>query len=47
MNTYLIYYFERHEQDHAHEYPTLAKLALDILAVPASLVPCEWLFSAG
>ena len=34
-------------QDHAKLYPTLAKIALDVLPAQASSVPCERLFSAG
>ncbi|KAF5378846.1 hypothetical protein D9615_006888 [Tricholomella constricta] len=33
-------------EEHAHEYPTLARIALDILACQASSLPCERLFSA-
>lgn len=32
-------------KDHAHVYPTLARIALDILPSQASSVPCERLFS--
>jgi hypothetical protein len=34
-------------QDHAALYPTLARIALDILPCQASSVPCERLFSAS
>jgi hAT family C-terminal dimerisation region len=34
-------------QNHTKVYPTLARIALDILPVQASSVPCERLFSAG
>ena len=34
-------------QDHCNEYPTLARIALDVLPIPASSVPCERLFSAA
>ena len=34
-------------QTHAKVYPTLAKIALDVLPAQASSVPCERLFSAG
>ncbi|KIL56661.1 hypothetical protein M378DRAFT_188536 [Amanita muscaria Koide BX008] len=34
-------------QEHAKEYPILSRIALDILAVQASSVPCEHLFSAS
>ena len=34
-------------QDHAKEYPTLARMALDILPIQASSVPCERLFSSS
>jgi hypothetical protein len=34
-------------QVHAREYPTLSRIALDVLPAQASSVPCERLFSAG
>ena len=34
-------------QDHAKEYPALARMALDILPIQASSVPCEHLFSSS
>lgn len=34
-------------QDHATLYPTLARIALDVLPCQASSVPCERLFSAS
>ena len=34
-------------QNHASIFPILAKIAMDVCAVPASSVPCERLFSAG
>jgi len=34
-------------QIHAKVYPTLAKIALDVLPAQASSVPCEQLFSGG
>src|SRR5713101_6115056 len=34
-------------QNHAIEYPTLARIALDYLPSQASSVPCECLFSAS
>jgi hypothetical protein len=34
-------------QDHCQLYPTLARIALDILPLQASSVPCERLFSAS
>jgi hAT family C-terminal dimerisation region len=34
-------------QNHCHVYPTLACIALDVLACQALSLPCEWLFSAS
>lgn len=34
-------------QNHAHEFPTLARISLDILPIQASSVPCERLFSSA
>ncbi|KAF8699404.1 hypothetical protein AX14_000974 [Amanita brunnescens Koide BX004] len=34
-------------QDHQKQFPTLASNALDVLAVPASSVPCKQLFSSA
>ena len=34
-------------QAHSNEYPTLARIAMDVCAIPATFVPCECLFSAG
>ncbi len=34
-------------QDNAKSFPTLAHIAKDICAIPATSVPCERLFSAG
>ncbi|KAF8696454.1 hypothetical protein AX14_001593 [Amanita brunnescens Koide BX004] len=34
-------------QDHARTYPTLARIALDVLPCQASSVPCERLFSSS
>ena len=32
-------------KDHAHKFPTLARIALDVLPAQASSVPCKRLFS--
>ncbi|KIM51825.1 hypothetical protein SCLCIDRAFT_142475 [Scleroderma citrinum Foug A] len=32
---------------HSNEYPTLACIAMDVCAIPATSIPCECLFSAG
>ena len=32
-------------KDHVHEFPTLARITLDVLPAQASSVPCEQLFS--
>ena len=34
-------------QDNCHAYPMLARIALDILPIQASLVSCECLFSSS
>ena len=34
-------------QDNHHHFPTLGRIALDVLPCQASSVPCEWLFSAS
>ena len=34
-------------QDNHHRFPTLGRIALDILPCQALTVPCEWLFSAS
>ncbi|KIK84153.1 hypothetical protein PAXRUDRAFT_152965 [Paxillus rubicundulus Ve08.2h10] len=33
--------------EHSSTYPTLARIVQDVCIIPASLVPCEHLFSAG
>jgi hypothetical protein len=33
-------------QDNYDIFPTLGRIALDVLAAQASSVPCKWLFSA-
>jgi hAT family C-terminal dimerisation region len=35
------------KQENAKTYPTLARIALDVLPSQASAVPCEWLFSSA
>ena len=35
------------QQEHAWLYPTLARIALDVLPSQASSIPTEWLFSGG
>jgi hypothetical protein len=37
----------KHLQDNCHLYPTLGRIALDVLPIQASSVPCKHLFSAG
>ena len=34
-------------QDHANEYPTLARITKDVCAIPATSIPCEQPFSNG
>jgi hypothetical protein len=36
-----------HDQDHVKIYLTLARIALDVLPVQASAIPCEYLFFAA
>jgi len=40
-------YVDLDHQDNGHLYPTLARIALDVLPCQASSVPCERLFSAS
>ena len=35
------------KQENGKSYPTLARIALDILPSQASSVPCEWIFSTA
>lgn len=34
-------------QEHRNQYPTIFKLAMDILPIQGSAVPCEWVFSSA
>jgi hypothetical protein len=42
-----ICFFAKFIQEHEHQYPRIFKLAMDIIPIQASSVPCERVFSSG
>ena len=44
---FLLLFFAHSFQENQYRYPTIFKLAMDVLAIQGSAVPCEHVFSSG
>ena len=44
---FLLLFFTHSFQENQYRYPTIFKLAMDVLAIQGSAVPCEHVFSSG